>query len=79
MLAGDPEGVTVVGLKKQVTPLGSPEHAKLTAELKPFWGVTVRVTAPWPPESTMSEVGDAPSVKLAWLIVYTADVTKLFA
>lgn len=31
-----PWGVTVVGLKLQVTPTGKPEQAKLTAELKPF-------------------------------------------
>jgi len=39
-----PDGVTVVGLNEQVAPLGSPEQVKLTNELKPFCGVTVRLT-----------------------------------
>jgi len=45
-----PEGVTVVGLKEHVALPGSPEHAKLTTELKPFCGVTVRVVDPCEPE-----------------------------
>ncbi len=36
-------GVTVAGLKEQVAEVGRPEQAKVTAVLKPFWGVTVRV------------------------------------
>jgi hypothetical protein len=31
-----PDGVMVIGLKKQVTSEGSPEHAKVTDELNPF-------------------------------------------
>ena len=46
-------GVTVAGAKEHVAPAGSPEHAKLTGESNPFFGVTVSVTAHWPPESTM--------------------------
>jgi hypothetical protein len=63
VLAADPEGVTADGLKEHVTPIGSPEHAKLTVELKPFCGVTVKVAVPCPPDLTVSELGEAPSVK----------------
>ena len=45
-VAAAPEGVTVVGLNKQVVFAGNPEQAKLTVELKPFCGVTVRVVVP---------------------------------
>ncbi len=41
-----PLGVTVAGLKVQVTPAGSPEQAKLTVELKPFCGATVSAITP---------------------------------
>jgi hypothetical protein len=64
VVVAPPDGVTVEGLNEQLAPLGSPEHAKLTAEPKPFCGVTVRVTLPWLLEFTVSEPGDAPSVKL---------------
>jgi hypothetical protein len=37
------------GLKEQVTPAGRPEQLKLTGELKPFTGVTVRTIVPWVP------------------------------
>ena len=50
VFAAVPEGVTVVGLKEHVAPTGSPEHAKLTAVLNPYCGVTVRVTIPCPPD-----------------------------
>lgn len=43
VFAADPEGVTVAGLKAQVTPVGRPAHAKFTAELKPLLGVIVKV------------------------------------
>jgi hypothetical protein len=56
--------VTVVGLKLQLTPAGSPEHAKLIAELNPYSGVTVRVTVLCPPALTFNEEGEAPSVKV---------------
>ena len=46
VVAGAPEGDTVAGLKEHVAPVGSPEHAKLTVELKPFCGVTVIVAVP---------------------------------
>ena len=79
--AAPPDGVTVVGLKEHEAPLGNPEHAKLTAELKPFCGVTVNVVVPVPPAFAVNEVGDAAKVKLGGgkLIVYVADATALAA
>lgn len=59
-----PDGVTVAGLKEQVTPEGKPEQAKLTVELKPFCGVAVTIDVPLPPASTVSAFGDAANVKL---------------
>lgn len=41
-----PLGVTLEGEKTQVASEGNPEHAKVTAWLKPFFGVTVKVTNP---------------------------------
>lgn len=41
-----PEGVTVAGEKEQEAPKGSPEQVNDTAELKPFWGVTVMEVVP---------------------------------
>jgi hypothetical protein len=74
------EGVKVGGLKAQEAPLGNPLQAKFTVELKPFWGVTVKVTAPCPPDETISEEGDALNVKLGGdrLIVYEAVAIALF-
>jgi hypothetical protein len=43
---GLPLGVTLVGEKTQLASEGSPAHAKVTARLKPFCGVTVKVTNP---------------------------------
>ena len=64
VLTAAPEGVTVLGLNVQLAPLGSPVHAKLTAELNPFAGVTVMVAVPAPPESTVSATGLAAKPKL---------------
>jgi hypothetical protein len=64
VVAAVPDGVTVAGANEHVAPVGNPEHTKLTGELKPFWGVTDSVTVPVAPESTVSEPGDAPRVKL---------------
>lgn len=63
VVAAAPEGVTVVGLKEQVAPAGNPEQAKLTAELKPYWGVTESVTVPEAPDLTVKEEGETPNVK----------------
>ena len=67
--AAVPEGVTVVGLKEQVAFAGSPEQAKLTAELNPFCGVTVIVADPCEPELTVNDVGEAANVNVGVLIV----------
>jgi hypothetical protein len=64
-VAAAPEGVTVVGLKEQAAPAGSPEQAKLTAELKPYSGVIVSETVPDAPDWTVNEEGEAPNVKFA--------------
>jgi hypothetical protein len=44
------EGESVVGAKEQLAPPGRREQAKLTAALKPYWGVTVRVIVPELPD-----------------------------
>jgi len=64
VVAALPDGVTVVGLNAHVAPAGNPEHAKLTAELKPFCGEIVSVVVPFPPELTVRDVGEAAKVKL---------------
>jgi hypothetical protein len=64
-------GVTVEGLKVQLAPDGSPEQAKLTVELKPSTGVTVSVTVPWPPDCTVSDVGDAEREKPGAVAAFT--------
>jgi hypothetical protein len=63
--AGAPEGVTVAGLKEQVTPKVGSEQVKLIAELNPYCGVTVSFTVPDDPELIVSEAGEVPSVKFA--------------
>jgi hypothetical protein len=42
-VAAPPLGVTEEGEKLQVAPVGRPEHARVTALLKPPAGVTVSV------------------------------------
>ena len=64
VVSAPPEGVTVCCSKSHVTPLGSPEHAKLTGESNPFSGVNVTVSVPWPPELTVSEGDEVLSTKL---------------
>ena len=80
-VAEAPEGVMLDGLNEQADPAGTPEQAKLTLELKPYFGVTVSVTVPWLPELTVSEAGDACNVKVGGgpiLITYAAEATALF-
>lgn len=62
-------------MKTHVTPAGSPEHAKLIAELNPYCGVTVSVTAPCPPELIVRDLGDAPRVNAAGGADVTLSVT----
>ena len=56
----------VVGLvaKVAVTPLGKPEAARATLPVNPFCPVTEMVVFPEAPCATLSEAGEAPSVKL---------------
>jgi hypothetical protein len=54
--------VAGLGLNDAVAPLDSPDADKLTALLKPFWGVTVIVTAPLLPWVMLTLLGDAESV-----------------
>jgi hypothetical protein len=63
VVAAAPEGVTTAGLKEQAAPVGSPEQAKLTAELKPYCGVIVSETVPGAPDWTVSEEAEAFNVK----------------
>jgi len=59
-VADPPEGgVTEVGLKVAVTPVGAPETDKATAELKPFREVTVMVDVPEAPCTIVREAGEA--------------------
>lgn len=55
VVAASPDGVTVSWSKEHVAPLGRPEQVKVTGELNPFSGVTVSMSAAWPPELTVSE------------------------
>ena len=52
-------GVTEVGDRVHVAPVGHPETLKLTAELKPFNDVTVIVEVLLLPFLMLSELGDA--------------------
>jgi hypothetical protein len=51
------------GLNTAVTPLGKPEVAKVTPELKPFTGLTVIVLPPLVPCTIVKLLGEAESVK----------------
>jgi len=53
-----------LGENAAVTPLGRPEAASVTLPLNPFWPDTVMADFPEAPWASVSEVGDAPSVKL---------------
>ena len=59
-----PEGVTVAGEKLHDAPVGSPEQVNVTAEVKPFCGVTDTVAVPFCPAVMVSEEGEAATVKL---------------
>ena len=57
--------VVLAGLNVAVTPLGKPEAASATVPVKPFSGFTVIVLESWLPCTTVSELGEADSVKVA--------------
>lgn len=61
----DPLPVTVVGLKLADVPRLSPLTLNDTDPLKPFDPATLIVVEPLLPRLTVSDAGDAPSVKLA--------------
>jgi len=56
-------GVTGLVEKAAVTPLGRPEALSVVAELNPFWLVTVIVLVAVEPCVTLTELGDAETVK----------------
>lgn len=56
-------GVTGLGEKAAVTPVGKPEALSVVAELNPFWLVMVMVLVPLEPWVTVTELGEAPMVK----------------
>ena len=58
----EPE-LMLVGLNVTVTPEGTPDADKETAELNPPEGVTVIVLVPVPPQATLTEVGEALRLK----------------
>jgi hypothetical protein len=69
-------GVSELGLNEQLAPAGNPEQAKVTAELKPFWGVRVNVTVPCPPAARVSDAGEPVKVKFTGS-TYAAEETVL--
>jgi hypothetical protein len=69
-------GVTEAGLNEQLAPAGNPEQAKVTAVLKPFCGVRVNVTVPWPPAPRVSDAGEPVKVKVTGS-TYAAEETVL--
>jgi hypothetical protein len=56
-------GVTGLVENAPVTPLGSPDALSVVAELNPFWLVTVTVLVAFVPCCTLTEVGDADTLK----------------
>jgi hypothetical protein len=61
--AAAPGGVTVAGEKLHEAPVGRPEQAKVTAELKPYSGVTEIVAVPLCPAVTVNDAGEAATEK----------------
>ncbi len=64
----------LVGLKDAVTPLGSPEAAKLTLPVKPPEGLTVIVLVPSLPCAMLKLLGAAESTKLGTAVTVTKAV-----
>jgi len=67
-------GVIEVGESVAVTPAGTPEMVRLTAELKPSALVTVRVLVPLLPWATVNAAGETPRVKLGGALTVRAMV-----
>jgi hypothetical protein len=71
-----PEPVTEAGLKLALAPDGRPDVTpKVTALLKPFWGVTVIVLVPLFPCATVTLLGDAERLKFGWAAAFTVRLT----
>jgi hypothetical protein len=70
-----PGAAIVLGLKVTVVPLGAPLADKLIALLKPPLTVVVIVEVPLPPCTTVAEIGESTSVKLAETAAVTVRVT----
>jgi hypothetical protein len=64
-------GVTGLGEKAAVTPLGRPVAVSVVAELKLFWLVMVMVLVPLAPWTTVREAGEAPMVKFGVCEAFT--------
>ncbi len=52
-------GVTIVGVKTAVVPMGRPDIDIVTDCVNPFRGVTVRMTVPYSPAVRLNEVAFA--------------------
>ena len=61
--ATPPDGVTVWGEKLHDAPEGNPEQLNETVELNPCSGVTETVVVPLCPAVTVSDAGEAATVK----------------
>lgn len=68
-----------VGLKLAVTPAGKPEADNDTAELKPPLTVVEMVLAPVVPWVTLTDAGDAPTVKSAVGCFHTSEIVVAVA
>src|SRR5208282_4816872 len=66
--------VAGLGLNTAVTPTGRPDADRLTAPLKPFWGVTVIVLVPPAPCAKVKVLGEVESVKLGGVVTLKAIV-----
>ena len=72
-------GVTGLGEKPAVTPVGNPEAESVVAELKPFWLATVMVLVPVLPWLIDSVEGDAVTVKFGVPAAFTVSETVVVA
>ena len=66
-----------LGLKMAVTPLGRPEADKVTAPLKPFWGVIVMVLDRLVPCVMLRLAGDADRLKFGAVVTVSVSVVVL--
>jgi hypothetical protein len=69
-----PGAAIVLGLKLTVVPAGAPEADRVIALLKPPLTVVVSVEVPWLPGKTLTEAGEAESVKLGPAVTVSVTV-----